>query len=117
MRQIEHHEYSATQFISELKVMVTDIVKQVLQDNSNRHVTQQAPTTPLLKIKALADAADAKAKAEANAKKQTEAKPRKRIIRAGSICPKCGQGKVIKGNTAYGCSRWKEGCDWRKPFK
>lgn len=116
LRQIEHHEYSATQFISELKVMVTDIVKQVLQDNSNRHVTQQAPTAPL-KIKALADAADAKAKAEANAKKQTEAKPRKRIIRAGSICPKCGQGKVIKGNTAYGCSRWKEGCDWRKPFK
>lgn len=114
LRQIEHHEYSATQFISELKVMVTDIVKQVLQDNSNRHVTQQAPTAPL-KIKALADAADAKA--EANAKKQTEAKPRKRIIRAGSICPKCGQGKVIKGNTAYGCSRWKEGCDWRKPFK
>ena len=96
--------------------MVTDIVKQVLQDNSNRHVTQQAPTAPL-KIKALADAADAKAKTEANAKKQTEAKPRKRIIRAGSICPKCGQGKVIKGNTAYGCSRWKEGCDWRKPFK
>ena len=116
LRQIEHHEYSATQFISELKVMVTDIVKQVLQDNSNRHVTQQAPTAPL-KIKALADAADAKAKAEANAKKQAEAKPRKRIIRAGSICPKCGQGKVIKGNTAYGCSRWKEGCDWRKPFK
>ena len=25
-------------------------------------------------------------------------------------------GKVIKGKTAYGCSRWKEGCNWRKPF-
>ena len=94
--------------------MVTEVVNQVLQDNSNRHVTQSAPAAPL-KVKVLADAADAKAQAEKQ--KATESKPRKRIIRAGSICPKCGQGKVIKGNTAYGCSRWKEGCDWRKPFK
>ena len=101
LRQIEHHEYSAPQFINELKVMVTE-------------VTQSAPAAPL-KVKVLADAADAKAQAEKQ--KATESKPRKRIIRAGSICPKCGQGKVIKGNTAYGCSRWKEGCDWRKPFK
>ena len=114
LRQIEHHEYSAPQFINELKVMVTEVVNQVLQDNSNRHVTQSAPAAPL-KVKVLADAADAKAQAEKQ--KATESKPRKRIIRAGSICPKCGQGKVIKGNTAYGCSRWKEGCDWRKPFK
>ena len=33
------------------------------------------------------------------------------------LCPVCGQGKVIKGHTAYGCSRWREGCDFRKPFK
>ena len=33
------------------------------------------------------------------------------------VMQQCGIGKVIKGNTAYGCSRWKEGCDWRKPFK
>lgn len=109
LRQIEHHEYSAPQFIDELKVMVTDIVKQVLSDNSNRHVTQLAPSEKPLKVKVLAEQKD---KAEQKAEK-----PRKRIIRAGSICPKCGQGKVIKGNTAYGCSRWKEGCDWRKPFK
>ena len=109
LRQIEHHEYSAPQFIDELKVMVTDIVNQVLSDNSNRHVTQSASSEKPLKVKVLAEQKD---KAE-----QKEAKPRKRIIRAGSICPKCGQGKVIKGNSAYGCSRWKEGCDWRKPFK
>jgi DNA topoisomerase-3 len=34
----------------------------------------------------------------------------------GTTCPKCGKGKVIKGNTAYGCSRWKEGCDYRVFF-
>jgi len=34
----------------------------------------------------------------------------------GSTCPECGQGKLLKGNAAYGCSRWKEGCGYRKPF-
>ena len=110
LRQIEHHEYSAPQFIAELKDIVTEVVNQVLRDNTNRHITQDIPLSAQLKAKDDAPAAKTSA---AN----KEAKPRKRIIRAGSICPLCGQGKVIKGNTAYGCSRWKEGCTWRKPFK
>ena len=113
LRQIEHHEYNAAQFIVELKEMVSDIVMQVLRDNTNRHVTQQtdATTEVISKLKNKEKATEQKASNNA------EDKPRRRIIRAGSICPKCGIGKVIKGNTAYGCSRWKEGCDWRKPFK
>jgi DNA topoisomerase-3 len=31
-------------------------------------------------------------------------------------CPKCGVGTVIKGKTAFGCSRWKAGCDFQMPF-
>ncbi|GAB5527005.1 MAG: DNA topoisomerase 3 [Roseivirga sp.] len=31
-------------------------------------------------------------------------------------CPKCGTGTLIKGQTAYGCNRWKAGCDFRFPF-
>ena len=34
----------------------------------------------------------------------------------GTTCPLCGQGHIIKGKTAYGCSRWKEGCTYRLPF-
>ena len=34
----------------------------------------------------------------------------------GTACPQCGKGKVIKGKTAYGCSEWRNGCSWRKPF-
>jgi DNA topoisomerase-3 len=34
----------------------------------------------------------------------------------GSTCPECTKGVLIKGNTAYGCSRWKEGCGYRKAF-
>jgi DNA topoisomerase-3 len=32
-------------------------------------------------------------------------------------CPKCQQGLVVKGQTAYGCSQWKQGCDFRYPFE
>jgi len=28
-------------------------------------------------------------------------------------CPKCKKGTVIRGQQAYGCSRWKEKCDFR----
>ena len=31
-------------------------------------------------------------------------------------CPKCGKGSLIKGKTAYGCSDWKSGCDFRFAF-
>ncbi|MBC5839316.1 type IA DNA topoisomerase [Flavobacterium muglaense] len=31
-------------------------------------------------------------------------------------CPKCQKGTVLKGNTAYGCSAYKEGCDFKIPF-
>ena len=114
LRQIEHHEYSAPQFIAELKEMVQGIVLDVLRDNSNRHVTLDQPPAAASTVRRLQAKADAKDAAEAPT---AEAKPRRRVVRAGSICPLCGQGKVIKGNTAYGCSRWREGCTWRKPFK
>ncbi len=34
----------------------------------------------------------------------------------GKTCPLCGKGKIIRGNTAFGCSEWKNGCTYRKPF-
>jgi DNA topoisomerase-3 len=33
------------------------------------------------------------------------------------LCPKCGKGHLIKGKTAYGCSEWKAGCDFRFSFE
>src|SRR5574344_1048691 len=37
LRDIEHKKYDASQFIEELKAQISDIVKDVLTDNSNRH--------------------------------------------------------------------------------
>jgi DNA topoisomerase-3 len=31
---------------------------------------------------------------------------------AGVACPKCKQGTLLKGKRAFGCSRYKEGCDF-----
>ena len=39
LRQIEQRQYDAHQFLDELKQMVTDIVMDVMRDNSNRHVS------------------------------------------------------------------------------
>lgn len=39
LRQIEQRQYDAHQFLGELKQMVTDIVMEVMRDNSNRHVS------------------------------------------------------------------------------
>lgn len=68
LRQIERGEFSAGQFLSELKQLTAEVVLDV---KSNK---------------------------------------------AGMLCPVCRKGTVIRGNTAYGCSRWKEGCTYREPF-
>jgi DNA topoisomerase-3 len=34
----------------------------------------------------------------------------------GKPCPICGRGFIIKGRTAYGCSNWQNGCDFKLPF-
>ena len=127
LRQIEHHTYSAQQFMAELKQMVAELVHTVLCDNTNRRVQQaSAPSgnaSPAGKSSAKQGTSSPSASsspagnASSSPENSTgEAKPKRKIIRAGSKCPECGEGKVIKGHTAYGCSRWKEGCNWRKPF-
>lgn len=103
LREIERKEYEPQTFIKGMKTMIGNIVTEVLNDNSNRHVTAAPNPTDKRKKQAAATA--------------DPDHPKAKRIRAGSICPLCGQGKVIKGREAYGCSRWKEGCTFRKPFK
>ena len=104
LRDIEHGKGSPKEFINGLKEQVTQIVKQVIADNTNRHVTA-------------APAADEKKQLPKGDKKTSETTNKR--FRAGMKCPLCGKGKIIKGKTAYGCSRWndaQEPCLFRKPF-
>lgn len=32
-------------------------------------------------------------------------------------CPKCEMGTMVKGKLAFGCSDWKNGCDFKVPFQ
>jgi DNA topoisomerase-3 len=36
---------------------------------------------------------------------------------AQELCPLCGKGVILKGKTAYGCSEWKAGCNYRRPLE
>ena len=108
LREIERRSYDAATFLNELKQMVADIVNSVLSDNTNRRVTIMPEETP---AKAIEKAA-ARKKA---AKKKSAATPQGDAI-IGTPCPLCGKGTIIKGKTAYGCSEWKNGCTYRKPF-
>ena len=116
LREIEKKQYDAQTFIAELKQMVTDIINQVRNDNSNRHVA--ITTEEDLKRKAPAGFQPQKKTSKKSTKKSTEevkAEHNPDSI-VGLPCPLCHEGHIIKGKTAYGCSRWKEGCTYRLPF-
>ena len=104
LRDIERKTYDPAQFIEELKAQINAIVHDVLADNSSRRVTilteedlkKKKPTKP-------------------KSKKPAQQQQASQIV-AGAPCPVCGKGTIIKGKTAYGCSRWREGCKFRHPF-
>lgn len=104
LRDIEHKTYDPAQFIEELKAQINAIVHDVLADNSSRRVT-------ILTEEDLKKKKPIKSKSKKPAQQQQTYQ-----IVAGAPCPVCGKGTIIKGKTAYGCSRWREGCKFRHPF-
>ena len=113
LRDIEHKTYDPAQFISELKQQIHEIVRQVLTDNTNRRITVLTEEDLKKKKKAPAKKKEKKETSEAKSTIQPLI-PSDDVI--GKPCPLCGRGVLLKGNTAYGCSRWKEGCGYRLPF-
>ena len=116
LRDIEHQTYDAQQFIEELKAQVAEIVQEVMSDTSNRRVTVLSDAE-LKKVKSPKAEAAPKPKASRKKKKEETTAAATDEPKEGDTCPLCGQGHIIKGKTAYGCSRWKEGCTYRVPFK
>lgn len=121
LREIERRNYDAATFLSELKQMVTDIVYTVLRDNSNRRVTvmpeePKAPAAkPAAREKKTEKKTTARKKKDAPSPAPANSLPEGDAI-VGQPCPLCGKGTILKGKTAYGCSEWKNGCTFRKPF-
>ena len=123
LRDIEHKTYDPADFINGLKEQINQIVKDVLADSSTRHVAvtteEDLKKKPTAKKPVTRKTAASKASATTS---QTAAKPQPTTHETnedpmvGKPCPLCGKGTIIKGKTAYGCSNWKEGCQYRLPF-
>lgn len=112
LRRIERGDYSASDFIGELKELISSIVLNVLSDNSMRKIAivdaeQQKKNAPKSK--------SATGTSEGNTKAAT---PRKPAIKTYEQiqCPLCGKGHILKGRTAFGCSEFHNGCSLRLPF-
>ena len=119
LRQIEQKTYSAAQFLEEMKQMVAEIVQTVKTDYSNRHITIQEAVEEKKEKKTAkstpsADKPKKRAPRKAAEKPQPVATAPDNLV--GTPCPLCGKGTIIKGNTAYGCSEWRNGCTFRKNF-
>ncbi|MDE6287273.1 MAG: DNA topoisomerase 3 [Muribaculaceae bacterium] len=105
LRRISRGEYSASEFITELKAMIGKIVTDVLSDNTSRRIVTDVPSP----VKGKTKTADKKA---APARKRAKAPKSLEEVQ----CPVCGKGHIIKGRTAYGCSLYAGGCSMRLPF-
>lgn len=97
LREIELGNFEVNQFMAELKNMVVGIVWDVKSRKN---------------INAIEVIDEAKGKEE----KKTEVKSKKEAP-VDLTCPKCKEGKIIKGKSVWGCTNWKNGCEIRIPFE
>lgn len=92
LKDIEKGTYNAAAFINNMKQMVDKLVYEVRSEKTVANISHENTVQPKVK------------------------KAKKIVIPDTINCPKCKSGKIIKGNTAYGCSDYKKGCDFRVAF-
>ena len=90
LRDIEKGTFSASQFKEEMFQMVTGLCHEVKYDFG----------TPKIEL----------------AKTPTASK-KKEVNLEQLQCPKCNKGFIITGKLAWGCEKWKDGCDFRVPYE
>ena len=108
LRRIERGDFSAAEFIDELKAMMQQIVVNVLSDNSRRLIDAGQNLSSQGNV------------SKEPAGKEPASAPKKRkppVKKLEQIpCPQCGKGHILKGHTAYGCSEFRSGCTLRLDF-
>ena len=92
LKDIEKGTYNAATFINNMKQMVDTLVYEVRSEKTVANISHENTVQPKVK------------------------KAKKTTIPDTIACPKCKSGNAIKGNTAYGCSDYKKGCDFRVAF-
>lgn len=103
LRRIEQGKYDAQTFLQELKEMVVQITNRVKTDTQQRTITIEDPIQE-------------KEKKSKTPRSKKSGQASKKEKEQQLLCPLCQTGSIIKGKSAYGCSRWKEGCSFRLSF-
>jgi len=113
LRQIEKGELSSEVFLQELTGLVQEMVQEVKQDASGRAVSSAAANpTPLAPLPAgKGGSQTASAALSASAKAAAKAPGASGL----GYCPACKTGHILRGKTAFGCARFREGCQFRLP--
>ncbi|MGI4870955.1 MAG: DNA topoisomerase 3 [Janthinobacterium lividum] len=114
LRQIERNELPSDQFLDELKGLVREMVQEVKTDRSGQFVTAGSAE------KALATPAAGAAKPAPSTQKPGTQQPAAGNQQSATPeglgpCPACKTGHVLRGKTAFGCARFREGCQFRLP--
>ena len=121
LRQIERGTYEARTFLDELKQLVHQVVYNVLSDQSGRAITIEQPAAePAKQVRKTRS----KSPSETATTSSTKPKRTKKAEAAASPasndavprCPLCGQGTLLRGKSAYGCSAYKNGCTFRLDY-
>ncbi len=99
LREIEAGTYSPKKFINDMKVMVDELVTAVRLEKSNLKISAK----PISK--------------KSRSSKSRSPRKSKGDLLEPLTCPKCSKGNLLKGKQAFGCSRWKEDCSFKLPFK
>lgn len=95
LKEIEKGAYHAGAFIKQMKSMVDQLVYEVRSDSRARSIS----TSNKVPIK------------KDSVKKKNQNKLQ------GYTCPKCKEGTLAKGSKAYGCTSFKNGCNFLLPFR
>lgn len=114
LRQIERGTYEARTFLEELKLMVHQVVINVLSDQTGRTITieQAAPEKPQTEK----EPKGKKTRKPRAKKEKTAGQPESTTVPVKPVCPICKKGSILRGKTAYGCSEYKDGCTFRMDY-
>ena len=114
LRQIERGTYEARTFLEELKLMVHQVVINVLSDKTGSTITieQAAPEKP----QAEKEPKGKKTRKPRAKKEKTAGQPESTTVPVKPVCPICKKGSILRGKTAYGCSEYKDGCTFRMDY-
>ena len=94
LKDIEKGTFTASEFINNMKRMVEELVIEVRSETTRANISHAVVVN-----------------------KESKPKEEKQSGITAETCPKCKQGALIKGKSAFGCSAYKSGCDFVLPFR